>query len=154
MALSLSASSMAASVADEPVDATGYDQSRRCLDIGRIEQVYMLDTRHVLFRVHGHWLLSLTKQACPDMSSNSTFTFESELKTRLCSLDEVTILQCDTGTVTDVGSCVLSRFEPLTDDQVDVLREAVSANGRRRLTPTVSGTEVRGGASDGKRPGD
>ncbi len=106
--------------------AVDYSQAQKCLPSSGIERSEPLNDRNIVFyfRNKGVWLAQL-RGRCPGMTSNSHLAFEKDT-TRLCEWDSVRVVYED-----GIGSfrlgpvCNLPKFEPVTPEQVEMLRQQI-----------------------------
>ena len=123
-----SASAMAAEQAAAP--DTGSPQQKRCLDLVRIEQTEVVDNKHIVFHVSGQgdpMYLNTLPHACIGLSKSDPFLYKTSLS-ELCDLDMITVLHQQGGGFIRGASCGLGKFEPVTKEQLEMLKKAEHPN--------------------------
>jgi hypothetical protein len=131
----------AGSIADEPVDEAGYDQRRNCVARRDLRRIEILDSRHLVFRLRdGSKLMNATLNACDGMRPDAVLRIRSWDGQQFCRLDDVSVIDAFMP-----GHCELSWFEPVTDAQLEVVREAIAARARDRLVRRPGVVRARAG---------
>jgi hypothetical protein len=106
-----------------PVD---YSQAAKCLPSTDIERTEALSDRYIVFhfRNDGLWLAQM-RGRCPGMSPNSHLAIEKD-KSRLCEWDTVRVVYDEgIGNVRLGPICNLPKFEPISAEQVEMLRQQI-----------------------------
>jgi len=123
-----SASAFAAQEAAAP-DATS-TPPKRCLELVRIENTEVIDNKHIVFHVTGagdQMYLNTLPYACVGLNKNDPFLYKTSLS-ELCDLDTITVLhQLGPGFMRG-PSCGLGKFDKVTKEQVEMLRQAEHAH--------------------------
>jgi hypothetical protein len=106
--------------------AGDYSQAAKCLPSVDIERTEALSERYIVFhfRNDGLWLAQM-RGRCPGMSPNSHLAFEKD-KSRLCEWDTVRVVYDEgIGNVRLGPICNLPKFEPVSPEQVEMLRQQI-----------------------------
>jgi len=126
-------SSLAASIADDPVDERAYQVRENCISRRDLRRIEPLDDRHLLFRMrNGEMLLNVTLQICDGLERDLAIEIRSWDGRQFCRLDDVSVPSNFIR-----STCELSWFEPVTEAQLEVVREAIAAKARDRQVPKV-----------------
>jgi len=109
-----------------------YSQAVKCLRSELIERTEPLSDRYIVFHLRGNqiWIAQL-RNRCPQMNYDSKLVFVKN-NPRICEWDSVRVV-LDSGMVgTDdladyrLGPpCNLPKFEPITQDQVNLLKQSL-----------------------------
>lgn len=115
------------SEAQELSDLVPPGKPQRCIDTRRIRSVRPLDANTLLFHMrNGDVWRSRLPVSCPGLHPDVTLMYEAR-SSKLCNLDSVTVLT-DTGFGFLPGlECGLGKFDYLTEDQANTLREAAKS---------------------------
>jgi hypothetical protein len=98
-----------------------------CIDLIRIRDSDIIDTRHMLFRmVNGDLYLNTLPHACPGLRKNDPYMLRTSLN-RMCDLDIITVLHSNGWGFTPGASCGLGMFEKVTEEQVEMVRRAAKS---------------------------
>jgi hypothetical protein len=124
-----------AGILSEPLPDDAYDTSRRCISRASIRDFEVLSDRHLLFEgPRGTFWLNELRGRCPGLNRHRTLVFEAH-GMQLCDMDQITVTdlwywpryQRWPWQWIDGVRCSLGRFQPVTEDQADALREALRA---------------------------
>jgi hypothetical protein len=107
--------------AEGPADAAAV----RCLSSMDYDQVEVLDSQRLVFKGRGQkrWLNQL-RVRCPGLRRHATLQFEMR-SMRLCEMDGFKSI--DPGFGDRSGHCSLGKFEPISPDQEQMLKDALRA---------------------------
>lgn len=107
--------------------AVDYDQSKRCLSLHKFDEVKALDENHILFELHGgnYYLVQLERR-CPGLLPQNAVGYEHR-SSRLCATDRVRGIGVS-GSFSP--SCQLGRFQPISEEQLALLEEAIEHRAR------------------------
>lgn len=84
-------------------------KARDCLSMSRIDQIEVVDDRHIIFHMKGdEKYMNRLPYRCPGLKNNA-FLHETSLNS-YCDLDTITVI--DTTIGMRMGSCPLGEFEP------------------------------------------
>ena len=111
-------------ILDSPMEETA--EPERCLSTHMYDRVEVLDTQKVVFHGRGDkaWLNQL-RTPCVGLRRDHTLRFELR-DHRICSMDTFRAMSMMTGGPVPMGPiCFLSEFEPITKDQVTMLKDAL-----------------------------
>jgi hypothetical protein len=111
-------------ILDSPMEEAR--KSERCISTHQYSRVEVLDTRTVVFHGRGDkaWLNQL-RTPCAGLRSDHTLRFELR-QNSVCSMDTFRGISMIMGGPMPMGpTCFLSEFEPITKDQVTMLKEAL-----------------------------
>jgi hypothetical protein len=114
-----------------PEDADTGD-SVRCLRSTDYRRVQILDRQRLVFHGRGskRWLNQL-RMPCPGLRRNDTLAFEAH-STRLCQHDGFRSIDPTGYGGPRSGICSLGPFEPVTEEQVQMLEDALRAEREAR----------------------
>jgi hypothetical protein len=118
-----SASALAAQDAATPDASSG---QKRCLDLVRIEQTEVIDNKHIIFHVSGQgdpMYLNTLPHECVGLTKTDPLLYKTSLS-ELCDLDMITVLHQQGAGFMRGASCGLGKFEPVTKEQVQMLKQA------------------------------
>jgi hypothetical protein len=117
----------------EPVE-DDYARTEECLVSSRIDRVRILSDRHIVFQTgREEWWLAQLQAPCPWMRASSKLAFEQK-GSRLCAFDIARVVDEQRPGMTVGPACFLPRFESVTPDQVDALRQALKDAKRGKAT--------------------
>jgi len=139
MTLGAAAIAMAlGAAADEPTaedilngkaPSVDYSQAERCLRSERIDRTEALNDKYLVFHLHGNetWLAQFPVR-CPGLAPNVKLMFE-KTNQRICAWDTVRVLYDNGfGMEPTLGPrCTLPKFEPVSEEQVAMLKSAILA---------------------------
>ena len=111
------------SCATAPIDSVSEaaPEAEFCLSLIRIDDSKILDSRHMLFTTTDKRMyLNTLPKKCGNMGPGDTYTFRTSIN-QLCQGDVITMLHPGGRDFIPGASCVLSMFEPMTQEQVDAL---------------------------------
>ena len=114
-----------------------YDQSKRCLPLHKVYEVNALDENHIVFELHGdrYYLVQLERR-CPGLRPQNAVAYEHR-SSRLCAMDSVRGVGVTGGFS---PSCQLGRFQPVSEEQIALLEEALK---QRAMNPTHRGKPLK-----------
>lgn len=107
------------------VDAVeDYDTAESCIPRSRISRTEILNERFVVFHLRGdEKYLVQFRHRCPGLRRNGTMRLETR-SFRLCSMDTVQgLYEIGIGRGTWGPSCMIPGFEPVTREQVAIIKE-------------------------------
>ncbi|HTK98508.1 MAG TPA: DUF6491 family protein [Pseudomonadales bacterium] len=110
-----------------PID---YSQAVKCIASAKIERTEPLNDRYIVFHLSRNqlWLAQL-KMRCPGMTAVSQLSFEKD-QHRLCEWDSVrTVNEDGIGGFRLGPKCNLPKFEPVSPEQVDMLKQHIRNPG-------------------------
>ena len=116
-----------------PID---YSNAVKCIISAKIERTEPLNDRYIVFHLTGDqlWLAQL-KMRCPGMSATAQLSFEKD-QHRLCAWDSVRVVNSDGIGGFRLGPrCNLPKFEPVSQEQVAMLKEHIRNPGPKRADP-------------------
>ncbi len=113
-----------------------YSQAVKCISSAKIYRTEPLNDRYIVFHVNGNQLLlAQFKMRCPGMTSSSQLSFEKD-EHRLCAWDSVRVVNEDGIGGFRLGPrCNLPKFEPVSQEQVDMLKEHIRNPGPKPAKP-------------------
>ena len=117
-----------------PVD---YAQAVKCLKSENIERTEPIGDRYIVFHLRGNeiWIAQM-RNRCPLMGSNSKLMFVKN-NPRICEWDTVRVVQDDGGDEYRLGPpCNLPKFEPVSKEQVAMLKQSILNARKSPLKPT------------------
>jgi hypothetical protein len=119
----LAATTAAAADAPQP-------KALHCVDLSRIKQTEILDDQHMLFRMNdGKQYLNTLPHRCPGMRKDQPYLVRT-IGDRLCDLDLVTMLDTAPFGFMPGASCGLSKFEPVTNEQIEMVKRAQGGSAK------------------------
>ena len=93
-----------------------------CVSLIRIRRTDIVDDNNILFYMNdGLIYQNQLPNRCPGLRINDSFSYRTSL-TRLCNVDVITVLRNSAGGLTRGVSCGLGMFQPITEDEVVVLK--------------------------------
>jgi uncharacterized protein DUF6491 len=107
-------------------DAGDYAKTQRCLRSDAIEHTRILNDRYIVFETSRteRWLVKLD-QPCPGLAPHATLEFDAR-PTGICEWNDLRVITSyGPGFPTRGPPCRLPAFQPVTQEQVDALREAL-----------------------------
>jgi hypothetical protein len=113
----------------QPLDQAEYVESQRCLSRYKFDRVEFLDNEHVLFIGRGGkaWLNTL-RAPCVGLRRRDIPRFEYRGANQLCNLDTFVGLDSNfSGFSRSSASCALGSFQPVTQEQVALLKATVES---------------------------
>ena len=102
----------------------------------KIDRTEPLNDRYIVFHLSGNqlWLAQL-KMKCPGMTALSQLSFEKD-ENRLCEWDSVrTVNEDGIGGLRLGPKCNLPKFEPVSPEQVDMLKQHIRNPGPSSAEP-------------------
>ena len=139
----------------QPMGQEEYVEAQRCLSRYQYQSVKIIDDQHVLFegRRGKAWLNTLRRR-CIGLRRHDIPVFDNRTaRAQLCNLDDfVGMEQRMSGLGRASATCVLGDFQPVTEQQVALIKATVeSRKGRRskrKKDPGEQPSDVDGGAGD------
>ncbi len=110
----------------QPLGEDEYVKSERCISTFQYDSVEVLDKQHVLFKGRGdHLWVNTLRVPCIGLRRRDVLQFELR-GSQLCNLDDFVAIARTPffGTKTS-ASCALGDFSPITQEQVELLKETV-----------------------------
>ena len=107
-----------------------YSQGVKCISSAKIYRTEPLNDRYIVFHLSRNqlWLAQL-KMRCPGMTAVSQLSFEKD-QHRLCEWDSVrTVNEDGIGGFRLGPKCNLPKFEPVSPEQVDMLKQHIRNPG-------------------------
>ena len=101
-----------------------YDSSQDCIARSRISRTEILNERFVVFHLRGdEKYLVQFRRRCPGLRRNGTMRLETR-SFRVCAMDTIQgFYEMGIGRGTWGASCLIPGFEPVTREQVAILKE-------------------------------
>jgi hypothetical protein len=113
-----------------------YSQAVKCIPSATINHVEPLNDRYIVFHTGRNklWLVQL-KMRCPGMTASSLLSFEKD-EHRLCEWDSVRTVDDNLMSGPRLGpKCNLPKFEPVSQDQIDMLKQHIRNPGPKAAEP-------------------
>ena len=112
-------------ILDHPLPESDYSRADRCLLADTYRSIEILDARHLLFLgSRGTVWLNQLRFECPGLSDDARLIFEMHDRS-LCDMDGFRSEQRSGGPSGFGAHCMLGHFEPITEIQADLLRDAL-----------------------------
>ncbi len=110
-----------------PAGDSDYPKQDRCLPLHRIRSVTVLDQRHIAFKLNRKQLYLIQfEHRCPGIRRNNPVAYETVSGSSLCALDAIRgIQQYGFGDRRLGPPCSIPGFEPITEEQLRALKEAL-----------------------------
>jgi len=126
-----------------PSEESSYGEAPRCISTTRIRGSEVLDGRHIVFRMsQDEYYLVQFENRCPMLERNSTIVYETQ-GSRLCQLDPIRAVS-GLGATAQIGPiCMIPGFQPVTKEQVALIRESLKQLRRARPTDVPADTQPR-----------
>ena len=108
-------------------ESSDYVESVRCLPASRIQSVTALDDRHIVFRISRkeRYLVQLSRR-CPGIRRNDMIVYESGGGYQVCRNDSIRGTYGFGPGNRQLGPrCLISEFQRITPEQLDLLRESL-----------------------------
>jgi hypothetical protein len=138
IALLLGLAPLSAGLADQPDDA----EAERCILINRIRNTYVLDDQRILFYMRGKEVyLNQLPRRCAGLGLERRFMYRTSLS-QLCDLDTISVLRSFGGGFMQGATCGLGKFQPITEEDADALRNAEPPKPEAEELPTAKPEEV------------
>ncbi|MFK7732819.1 MAG: DUF6491 family protein [Pseudomonadales bacterium] len=113
---------------DEFVDQ---DSGERCINLRRLDRSEVISNQSIIFHMRGDQIfVNRLRFRCPGLSRRDTIMFETR-SSRLCNLDQVTVLNEFGGRFMRGASCGLGSFYPTDSETVDLLKGSIDKRGKR-----------------------
>jgi hypothetical protein len=111
-------------ILDNPLQESEYVKSNRCIGMQTYRSVEVLDARHLLFLgKRGAVWLNRLRSNCVGLEDDSMMIFEAHDQS-LCDMDGFRSTPRNAGSIGFGSHCMLGHFEPISESQADVLRDA------------------------------
>ena len=109
-------------------ETTGTEPPRFCLPLNIIDSVDIIDEQHIAFitKTDDYYLNELPN-VCPMLNHHRAIMYSTPLNS-LCSLDIITVLDSTGGGFQSMGSCGLGKFQPVTREDIQVLKGKKSSS--------------------------
>lgn len=110
-----------------PID---YSRAVKCIAWHKIERAELLNDRYIVFHLSGDelWLAQL-RMKCPGVTPSSVLSFEKDTN-QLCEWDSVRTVTEDGIDGVRLGpKCNLPKFEPVSPEQVAMLKQHIRNPG-------------------------
>jgi hypothetical protein len=125
-------------ILDSPAEGEGEGERgeiERCINTIEYQSVEILDSEHLVFKGRGdkRWLNQL-RMKCPGLRRHDTLSFEIR-SNRLCEFDSFRSVDLTGYRGATSPRCSLGRFEPVSPDQVQMLKDALRAARSARRSP-------------------
>ena len=100
------------------------DTAERCVNLRRISRTEVIDDQNILFYMRGGTIYrNQLPHRCSGLKIQRKFMYRTSLS-QLCDLDIITVLYDHGIGFTPGPSCGLGRFYPITEEEVQALKEA------------------------------
>ena len=121
------------------------DVAERCLPLNRISRTEVLDDYNILFYMRGKQIyLNRLPNRCIGLKNERTFLYRTTMN-RLCDLDIITVIYNNGFGFTPGASCGLGRFYPVTEADVEALKQPPPPIEDKEVPPAepeeIGGTE-------------
>lgn len=118
------------------------EKAERCILINRIDKTAVIDDRNILFYMRGKDVyLNQLPRRCGGLGAERTFMYQTSLS-QLCDLDTITVLSARAGGFMPGASCGLGKFQPITEEDADALRNAKPAEPDAKELPSAKPEEI------------
>ena len=117
-----------ASILDSKPNPKDYEDRTHCISKMAIRDHEVLSKRHIVFTMRGEGRPKILVQFgrhCFGLNKNSVLNLESRGSSRLCVGDYVRTEVFEFGRRSWGPRCTIPKFEPITDYQVELLRDAL-----------------------------
>ena len=114
-------------ILNQPLNEEEYGKSVRCLPTLSYNSVEILDDQRLVFKgVGNRWWLNQLRNRCPGLRPRDTLRFDLT-SSRLCEMDQVTAIdRFFYFWERTSATCMLGKFEPVTEDQVAAIKAALA----------------------------
>ncbi len=107
------------------------DAGERCINLRRLDRSEVISNQSIVFHMRGDEIyVNRLRFRCPGLSRRDTIMFETR-SSRLCNLDQVTVLNEFGGRFMRGASCGLGTFYPTDSETVDLLKGSIDKRGKR-----------------------
>ena len=122
-------------------ESTEAMKPKHCVTLWSIDRTEVVDDHNILFHMAGGKIYrNQLPHRCPGLKTADSFMYRTSLS-QLCDLDVITVLH-------NIGigfmrgpSCGLGSFQPITEDEVALLKEGEVAPDEGAVTPEVESVE-------------
>ena len=105
--------------------------AKRCIRQASIEDADVLNGNIIVFTDDRKRIfINQMRVKCSDLRPGAKVVYTSRGDGQLCQLDSIAVLLPGPGGLNTGPSCMLGRFEPITRDQLDVLKERYTPDGK------------------------
>jgi hypothetical protein len=123
---------------DDPAEAM---KPRHCVSLLRIDRTDIVDDSNILFYMtNGTIYRNQLPHRCPGLRTADSFMYRTSLN-QLCDLDIITVLNSLGFGFMRGPSCGLGSFQPVTKDEVALLKEGGIAADGEAVMPEVERDE-------------
>lgn len=130
-----------ATVLREPLPDSEYVDAKRCVSKFVVDRTEILDARRIVFRGrNGRVWLNQLRHLCIGLTGDPILSFDLH-GTSICRSDLMRPIERRGGAAPG-GPCVLGDFEPVTDAQLEVIRESL-AQARASLVHAAPEVEAK-----------
>ena len=111
------------------------DAAERCLPLNRISRTEIVDDYNILFHMRGNQIyLNRLPHRCIGLKNERTFLYRTSMN-RLCDLDIITVIYNNGFGFTPGASCGLGRFYPVTEADVEALKQPLPPMEDKEVPP-------------------
>ena len=118
-----------ANILDSTPDARDYSDRKHCISKAAIRDHEVLSKRHVIFIMRGkknrERVLIQFGRHCFGLHKHAVLNLESRGSSRLCVGDAIRTETTEFGRRTLTPRCTIPKFEPITEYQVELLKDAL-----------------------------
>ena len=105
--------------------------AKRCIRQASIDKTDVLNSNIIVFKDERKRIfINQMPVKCPDLRPGAKVVYTSRGDGQLCQLDSINVLHPGAGGLTTGPSCMLGKFEPISQDQLDVLKERYTPDGK------------------------
>ena len=99
-----------------------FGEPQRCVNTRGVSHTEILDDSTVVFHMYGSMVyLNRLPHRCNGLRRSDAFSYELRTS-RLCDIDTIRAVDYFGGTLRPGIACPLGKFHPITDEQLDLLR--------------------------------
>ena len=113
-------------------DAEDYSAEERCVQTRRIRRTEVLDERHIALHMgRDEYYIIQFEHRCAGLRPKQAVIFETTMSNRLCSMDAIRpTYNMGTGGMSPGARCSVPGFQPVTKDQVVMLKDTLKVQAR------------------------
>jgi len=127
-ALDESAEGSGEAVRDDVLVDVAIGEPQKCVQTQRIRRTEILDDRTVVFHMKGSVLyLNRLRGRCTGLRRADAFSYDIRTS-RLCDIDTIRAVDYFGGVVRPGVACPLGEFQPISEEQLELLREGGGAD--------------------------
>ncbi len=118
---------------DALLNSTSEDtpDAKRCIRQASIDKTDVLNSNIIVFKDERKRIfINQMPVKCLDLRPGAKVVYTSRGDGQLCQLDSINVLHPGAGGLTTGPSCMLGKFEPISQDQLDVLKERYTPDGK------------------------